>query len=328
MKSSEFFKKRNYNMSDDMHNLYIALIELAISSWKAGEKDNSRKTIKFICENLLRPQYDVQKAIDINKNFFTERDRITTFSIKNMEKIKKQVNSLSLRHNDLSSKIRVFTFWDGEENEIVRVCFNSMKRYINTELFEFVILNKDNINEWVDLSYLNGKKIPIQHYTDILRYELLSEYGGFWIDATCMLTQDLYQSTIAIRKYNFFFFSYSNTRVGTWFFWSKPNEYSTNLILESLKLWWEKEGVLTNYFMLHDFIEMLYWIDEDYKSEWDKISKIHPRNALAILNNYQKNISQEEFIRLKSNSFIHKLTYKYDKNKIPKNSSLNFVLNE
>lgn len=208
-----------------------------------------------------------------------------------MKKIKSYINKYSNRpqlKKETSEKIKVFTFWEGEEKEIVQICFDSMNSFLNKDYFELIKLNRQLAEQYVDLSYLKNKNISIQHYTDILRFELLSKYGGFWLDATCLLTSDFYKATENIRKNNFFLFSYSNTRVGTWFFWSKPNAYPTRLVLESLKLWWKKKNYLTNYFMAHDFIEMLYWIDDNYKKEWDNIPKTHPRNALALLNNYQK----------------------------------------
>lgn len=76
--------------------------------------------------------------------------------------------------------------------ELIRCCYLQLKANNNNVL----LVSKDNIDEYVHLpDYIFEKvqqgKISFTHLSDILRVSLLAEYGGFWIDSTCWVTESL-----------------------------------------------------------------------------------------------------------------------------------------
>lgn len=284
----------------------------------------------YVVQYLLNAPYDAKKAFSIHKPLFAERHEMAMFLYENLSEIRNRVSHRIINSPKISSKkIKVFTYWDNENNlpDIVKICRKSLYKYISTDKFELIILNSENYKEWVSFRKNEIKaEITQAHFTDILRVKLLEKWGGFWIDATDLITQDFYQATYQICEQDQFIFVYSGSRTGSWFMYSKPNNLIISMVSEAITLWWEKKGYLTNYFMLHDIIEMLYWIDNDYRQSWDKMLKIHPRNALVILNLYHKVESKEVFSEKLNNSFIHKLTYKYNKDNIIEGSVLNYLL--
>lgn len=297
----------------------------------ASEMSKNAKQIEsYVVEHLLEAPYDAKHAFTIHKAMFAERHEMAMFLYENFEKVKQQVHQrIKNAVATPSEKIKVFTYWDSDNNLpfVVSLCRESLEKHIPQDKFELIILNSENYKDWI-----NFRKSDIQadisqaHFTDILRMKLLEKWGGFWLDATCLLTQDFYQSTQEIRKQEQFLYCYTNSRVGNWFIYSKPNNYVLSMVCEMLISWWNTKGYLTNYFMTHDIIEMMYWIDDEYRQDWDRMLKIHPHNALAILQSYNQFVSTEEFHQLLNSSFIHKLTYKYDSEKIYHDSGLERLL--
>ncbi len=89
----------------------------------------------------------------------------------------------------------IFVFWwDGFENspKVVKRCLDSVKR--NNPESKTIEITKDTYKEYTDINpiiigdYEKGK-ISVQTFSDILRFNLLKNNGGTWIDATIFFTQ-------------------------------------------------------------------------------------------------------------------------------------------
>lgn len=90
----------------------------------------------------------------------------------------------------------IFVFWmDGFDNApvIVQKCLQSIKDYHpNSNIIE---ISKSNYKKYTDINpvllkdFENGE-ISIQTFSDILRFNLLKNHGGTWIDATIFFCDD------------------------------------------------------------------------------------------------------------------------------------------
>lgn len=88
--------------------------------------------------------------------------------------------------------VYVWSCWlQGWENapDLAKACLASWKR--NLDGVEIVELDEENYTQWVRLpEYIVGKyrkgRIPAAMFSDLLRLELLVEYGGVWIDSTVL----------------------------------------------------------------------------------------------------------------------------------------------
>ena len=101
-------------------------------------------------------------------------------------KIDKKVNS---------KNIWVF-WWQGKDRmpSLVEKCYQSVIR--NKGRRHVILITKDNIKQYAtipDYIYekVNNGEITLTHLSDILRFNLLNEYGGLWIDSTIYLTDSL-----------------------------------------------------------------------------------------------------------------------------------------
>lgn len=336
--SSELIRSQNalilqmqQNTSAKQNELSKNLLNLASHLAKNGLGNYATQLEENVVVHLLNVPYDAKQAFFTHKALFAERHEMAMFLHQNLTLIQDRVaRNKANNKTNYNQKIKVFTYWDNDDNlpPIVALCRESVKKFIIHDEFELIVLNKHNYKDWTDFRQENIKSSITQaHFTDLLRVKLLEKWGGFWLDATCLLTQDFWQATDEIRKQEQFLFSYVKSRTGTWFMYAKePNNYIVSMISEAIQLWWEQKGYLTNYFMLHDVIEMLYWIDTVYCNQWNIMLSIHPRNALAVLKSYENQMSNMDFHLLLQKSFVHKLTYKYDKNKVYDGSVLSYLL--
>ncbi|MBK8618590.1 MAG: hypothetical protein IPN96_16085 [Anaerolineales bacterium] len=86
---------------------------------------------------------------------------------------------------------KLWIFWSQGVSQapfIVRKCINSWKE--KNPDWEIFVLNKDNLSKYIHLDLPSGKfeKLPLAKQSNLIRLQLLSEYGGVWADATtfCM----------------------------------------------------------------------------------------------------------------------------------------------
>jgi hypothetical protein len=87
-------------------------------------------------------------------------------------------------------------WWDGEDAmpHLVKACYNSIKSHAGTHPVQFV--SKYNFREFITipeyiLEKLNAGTMTITHFSNIVRANLLYEYGGIWMDATILTMKDI-----------------------------------------------------------------------------------------------------------------------------------------
>ncbi|MFV0172828.1 capsular polysaccharide synthesis protein [Empedobacter falsenii] len=95
----------------------------------------------------------------------------------------------------------IWSYWHDENTPpLVEICINSWKK--NNPDFEINILNKKNINQYIDTSgFEKYQNLSIANFSDIIRLKLLYQYGGVWLDSSILLNQDIkYYTNILEQK--------------------------------------------------------------------------------------------------------------------------------
>lgn len=79
-------------------------------------------------------------------------------------------------------------WWQGLEQapEIVKVCLKSQRENMVSKGFQYTVITKDNWKQFIDLpkhiiEKMENGKITLTHFSDIIRAELLKQYGGIWM---------------------------------------------------------------------------------------------------------------------------------------------------
>lgn len=85
-------------------------------------------------------------------------------------------------------------WWQGEESmpELVRSCYRQLLRNNNN----VILITKDNFQSYCNIPQSVVDKveagiITFTSFSDIIRVSLLAAHGGYWLDSTCWVTQEL-----------------------------------------------------------------------------------------------------------------------------------------
>ena len=178
---------------------------------------------------------------------------------------------------------KIWFYWsDGVENapKIVHICLKSIKKYIPN--MDVVLLDKHSIKKYIKLpkhvmeKYKNGV-ICEAHFSDIVRVNLLKEYGGLWLDSTIFLTgaipQDIFEaeffapSLCDINPKKSTEFKYKSLLLPGVFcnyfmYVSKPHNYVMECMVAFLNEYW-KERNWADYFLFYEFTAVA--MEEDNK---------------------------------------------------------------
>ncbi|HFI0235144.1 TPA: capsular polysaccharide synthesis protein [Streptococcus suis] len=179
----------------------------------------------------------------------------------------------------------IFVFWwDGFENAplLVQKCLDSVKHFNPSA--KIIEISKNNFVEYTDINpiilkaFQNGD-ISIQTFSDILRFNLLKNHGGAWIDST-ILFLDYYDIFDNLKENSFnsicfsssnSFYEYKNVSC-TWsgyFIASRKNAHFVTVMNNLFEEYYLKYGNFPIYF----FIDVLFMICKINKLDNDVLSK-------------------------------------------------------
>lgn len=230
----------------------------------------------------------------------------------------------------INSSVRInntiWAFWrQGVENapDIVKKCIESQQKYANSWGYDYVILTDENLHQYIKLpDYIEEKhrnKIIMEaHYSDIIRIQLLIQYGGIWMDSTCYVTAKL---PSYIKNAPFFIFSTGNwwpwflspVKCSNWFIKSeKGNELlikTRNYLFEH----WQNRNSVIHYFVFHLSLSMLTEEDDSCKVIWDSMPFVNNLQPHLLQYSFHKEYDKETYGFILGQSFVHKCSYKFQK---------------
>jgi len=233
----------------------------------------------------------------------------------------------------------IWQYWhQGKENapELIQKCFESVKHQMPE--YEQIILSFDTIKNYVDLpqryySLVEQGKMPIAHFSDILRTYLLADprWGGTWVDSTIYLTgkipDDIMNSKFCVLQKNPQTDNQEN-KMSCFFIHSRPDSVNINALKNFLDKYWAENDFVINYFFYEHASTMLSDLTPELKQEWDSM----PYYDAEISGNLQKEMfkefSEATWNKLISQTSIHKLSYKKFPEQILKNSYYNYIINK
>ena len=235
------------------------------------------------------------------------------------KKYKKFINSYNCKNEKQSREKIVWLCWfQGIEKapEIVKKCYESVTK--NLVDYKIVVLTDDNIRQYVDFpeyvwsKYTKGV-ITKTHFSDILRLELLSKYGGIWVDATVFISDN------NIPKYmtdsDLFLFQCLKpgldghaTVISSWYISSCKHNPILELTRDLLYEYWKCNNRLCDYFLLHDFMQLAI---EKYPEEWKKVVPYSNAMPHVLLLDFFELYDKERLDAMLGLTPIHKLSYKF-----------------
>jgi hypothetical protein len=208
-------------------------------------------------------------------------------------------------------------WWQPDEDSIpplIKSCLRSIRNHSNGR--DVYLISQNNIESFTQIPQqimdkLKNKTISITAFSDYLRFKLLFENGGIWIDSTVFISKDIPKE---INKYQFY--SPSRTEVpksgafsGKWaiYFLSGVKglplfEYTYRFLEE----YWLSTNFLIDYFLTDNVMQIVY---DDNKLTRDLVNHIpiNNQNRFDLQSYLNHTLSSLGPI---TNTYIHKLTYK------------------
>lgn len=212
-------------------------------------------------------------------------------------------------------------WWQGEDRmpPIVKRCLNSVKRNANGR--KVILITKNNLKDYLQLSSrlikLNEThKIPMAHFSDVIRFNLLKNYGGLWLDATILVTKQI------SSDYFTNFFTCSGYKSEDYFFVTNGNWCSfliggsaNHPVFQFMSAfysdYWNKNDRLVDYFII-DYALKYAWQRNwgDFKTYTETHKKKKNPHMFDLVNKLNQKYDSKEWAKLNQNTEMFKLTYK------------------
>ena len=277
--------------------------------------------IQVIVQGLSRKSLEIVRLSVSNKILCKLRKKYNRFVV---EYKNNHINDTKCEKGN-----RVWICWlQGIENapNIVKECYLSLVENIKNR--EIIVLTEENYHDYVQFpeyiqNLIDDGVISKTHMSDLLRVELLIQYGGTWIDATVYCSGNDYQEYMFDSE--LFMFQTlkpgsdgASTRISSWFMTAYSNNPILLLTRALIYEYWKENKYQVDYFLLHDFLEIAI---ENYPVEWNKVvpfsNSIPHILLLRMFEEYDENI----WNNIKKMTSFHKLSYKFDdENFIRKNT--------
>lgn len=272
------------------------------------------KAIQYISRNIR--YFNI-----INPNIIglAERERCYRKLKRKYKKILTIDKSITIDKNKEEKSNKIWICWfQGIENapELVKACYNSVVKNYNDK--EIIVLTEENYKQYVDIPEYILKKwekgyITFAHFSDILRIELLSKYGGLWLDSTIFTTK---RSELVFNE-NIELFVYKQVDLdrknplsivaSSWLIYSNKNNNIINLTKKLLHEYWKNYNHIINYNLIHLFFTLS---TEVYKDEWDKVPTFNNISPHILQFELNDNFEEVRFNQIRGMSDFHKLNWR------------------
>lgn len=172
-------------------------------------------------------------------------------------------------------------WWQGLDQapEIVKTCLKSQQKNMVGEKFQYTIITKDNWRQYMELpdhiiEKVENGKITLTHFSDIIRAELIKNYGGVWIDATVFCNKKLDLKPVS----ELFTAKCSPTprslTLGRWtgfLIGDKQGSKLFSFMSEAFSQYWKKYDSLVAYLLIDYIIAIAYKYFPEVHEEYERI---------------------------------------------------------
>ena len=286
------------------------------------------KAIQYISRNIR-----YFNVVNPNIIALAERERCYRKLKRKYKKILTIDKSITIDKNKEEKSNKIWICWfQGIENapELVKACYNSvLKNYKDKEI---IVLTEENYEQYVDIPEYILKKwkkgyISFAHFSDILRIELLSKYGGLWLDSTIFTTK---RSELVFNE-NIELFVYKQVDLdrknplsivaSSWLMYSNKNNNIINLTKKLLHEYWKNYNHIINYNLIHLFFTLS---TEVYKDEWNKVPTFNNISPHILQFELNDDFEEVRFNQIRGMSDFHKLNWRIKSEN--KNSYYNYIV--
>lgn len=214
------------------------------------------------------------------------------------------------------SKIIWTLWWQGEENapELVKKCIESMKIHANGA--EVVVLDESSVGNYIQLpdrvkSLFEKGNISITHLSDLIRFRLLYQYGGLWLDSTIYVAQDIpadlfEQEFYTIKNGTGIDKNIANSRWTAFLVGGRKKNPVFKYMNRLFDRYWELNDELICYFLIDFCMNEVYESIADCRRIIDAVPS-YVGNVLILADRLN---TVEDIGKVPAEGMFHKLSYK------------------
>lgn len=265
--------------------------------------------------------------------FFEEKKRQEMTQVAIYDYLESFFSNIHMKQTSTNyNKIIWVMWWQGELQmpNIIKACYNSIKANRPAH-YQVILITQNNWKEYINLPNVVLTKwekgiIPIQFFSDIIRFNLLRIHGGVWFDATLLVSQKLSESLFSKDVFTLSIpTSQDFVSNGKWsgFAFGGSNQNISDYIYRCLIYYWENHNSIIDYFLLDYIIKIGYNRHTIFKKQIDN-GALLVEDLLILQSKLNQSISPETLNIIHSNIF-HKLTYKAINEQ---SSTIQYILNQ
>jgi len=200
----------------------------------------------------------------------------------------------------------LWCFWlQGWHNapDLVKACAATWRRHNPDWTIHY--LSSENMGAFFDpdgeFQKLFEKDVPIEALSDVLRIELLSRFGGVWVDSTLYCLRPLDEWIHEVASSGFFAFDRpgQDRMLSSWFLAAEEDSYLVEVWRRDALAYWKNRDERDHYFWFHRLFEAAYASDRRFREIWDVVPKVSAKDPHYFLP-YEKHLfrSVNDFDRL------------------------------
>ncbi|WP_455490401.1 capsular polysaccharide synthesis protein [Granulicatella sp.] len=270
----------------------------------------------YLTQQTKKQYYDFSKELILN------------FALKLRKEAKIDKSSDERKETTTEFPNIIWTMWqqgEAQMPETVRASMKTIKDFAERNGCEFILLTDENLVDFIDIptdiiEKYKRKELTAAHYSDIIRFSLLYQYGGIWMDATLFVSP---YATVDMFKGDFFSLNHPpihadeiERAIGDFkwssFFLAGKKEKSYFKHIQDLYIYFiRKYPVFIHYLMMDYFILSEYELNDEFKDLVDELPVLAPAERVWFLRDHANDIFDENvWTEVLKTTPIMKTTYK------------------
>ena len=211
-------------------------------------------------------------------------------------------------------------WWQGVENapELVKMCFDSFNRYKGGHTLK--VITRDNFRDYVNLpdyvfERVDSGAVTLTHLSDIVRFCLLYEHGGLWLDSTIFVTNGIPENIFELDYYTvrrpFPQKNYNivKNRWTNFLHASKKGNFLCNFVLNFFLEYWRTQRHMIDYFLIDYALYTAYTEIPRCRLILDSVPEVKS-DIYRLESLLNEKWSPETFREIEQDTHFSKLTYK------------------
>jgi hypothetical protein len=133
-----------------------------------------------------------------------------------------------------------------------------------------------HLGELPHLQAMFARNLPVEALSDVLRIELLSRFGGVWVDSTVYCLRPLDGWINDAMPTGFFAFNRPtpDRMLSSWFLAADNGSYIIDAWRRKTLAYWRDRAERDQYFWFHDLFAEAYQSDQKFQAIWDATPKL------------------------------------------------------